>query len=47
MAEIWKLSGSVSAAAELAIDNGVFVQQLDYAKLRRKLLKNDQVLDYQ
>jgi len=38
---------SVATAACLAIDEGVSVQQLDYQKLRERLLNDRQVLEWE
>lgn len=40
------LGQSAAAAASLAIDDGVSVQQVDYQKLRRRLLRDKQVLEW-
>ena len=40
-------SQSAATAACLAIDDGVPVQQVDYAKLRDRLLADKQVLQWQ
>jgi hypothetical protein len=40
------LGQSAAAAAVLAIDDGVSVQKVDYAKLRQRLLRDKQVLDW-
>ena len=39
-------SQSAATAACLAIDDGVPVQQVDYAKLRQRLDRDGQVLDW-
>jgi hypothetical protein len=40
------LGQSAATAAVLALDDGVDVQQVDYRKLRERLLKDKQVLDW-
>lgn len=40
------LGQSAAAAASLAIDDGVSIQQVDYQKLRRRLLRDKQVLEW-
>lgn len=41
------LGQSSATAAALAIDEGVTIQQLDYAKLKKRLLDDGQVLDFE
>lgn len=41
------LGQSAATAAALAIDTGVTVQQLDYARLQQRLLADGQVLDFE
>ena len=40
------LGQSAATAAALAIDDGVSVQQVSYAKLRERLLRDRQVLSW-
>ena len=40
------LGQSASTAACFAIDDGVSVQQVDYAKLRERLLAEKQILEW-
>ena len=41
------LGQSAATAAVLAVDDGVDVQQVDYARLRARLLKDKQILAWQ
>jgi hypothetical protein len=41
------LGQSAASAACLAIDDGVSVQQLDYQRLHKRLLKDGQILEWE